>query len=85
MEKSHISGPDTHPAAIINWAAGTTIPIGIDDIRSTKKAETVAVQVFNGFAHNTCTNGQQKPSTSVIITSNSTFYSNERRVAYHNH
>ena len=77
-EHHHITGPDTHPATIISKAASTTIPIGIDDIRSAKKAETIAVQFFNGFAHNTCQSGQLKPSTSVIITSNSTFSDSRR-------
>ena len=47
----HITGPKTYPAAIVSsyWAAATTIPIGIDDIRSAKKAETIAVQFFNAF------------------------------------
>ena len=47
----HITGPKTYPAAIVSsyWAAATTIPIGIDDIRSAKKAKTIAVQFFNAF------------------------------------
>ena len=77
-EQVHITGPDPHPAAIVSWAAGTTIPLGIDDIRSEKKAETVAVQFFNGFSHNTCSTGELKPHTSVIITSNSAFSNSER-------
>ena len=49
VEGSHITGPDTHPAAIVSWAAGTTIPLGVDDIRSAKKAESIAVQFLMGL------------------------------------
>lgn len=74
----HITGPDTHPAVIVSRAAGTTVPLGIYDVRSAKKAETISVQFFNGFSHHTCENGEQKPCTSVIITSNSTFCNSEK-------
>ena len=76
----HITGPDTHPAIIVPRTAGTIIPLGIDDIRSAKKAESIAVQFFNGFSYNMCTclSGELKPQTSVIITSHSTFCSSER-------
>lgn len=78
VENTHVSGPDTHKAVIVNMASGTTIPLGIDDIRSSKRAETIAVQFFNGFAHNTCASGERKSQTSVIMTSNSPFCSSER-------
>ena len=74
----HITGPDTHPAIIVPRTAGTTIPLEIDDIHSAKKAESITVQFFNGFSHNTCLSGELKPQTSVIITSNYTFCSGER-------
>ena len=45
----HITGLDTHPAVIVSRAAGTTVPLGIDDVRSAKKAETISVQFFNGL------------------------------------
>ena len=35
---------------IVSRAAGTTVPLGIDDVRSAKKAETMSVQFFNGFS-----------------------------------
>ncbi len=28
VENTHISGPDTHPAFIVNMASVTTIPLG---------------------------------------------------------
>lgn len=34
----HITGPDTHPAVIVSRAAGTTVPLGIDDVQSVKKS-----------------------------------------------
>lgn len=76
-EQAHITGPETHPATILHWASGTTIPIGIDDVKSAKKAESIAIQFFNGFAHNTCS-GEHRPLTSVIISSNCTFSASER-------
>ena len=48
-EQVHITGPDTHHAAIVSWAAGTTIPLGIDDIRSEKKAESIECSFLMGF------------------------------------
>jgi hypothetical protein len=74
----HITGPDTHLAVIVFRAAGTTIQLGIDDIRSAKKAKSIAVQFFNGSSHNTCQSGELKPHTSVVITSNATFCDSER-------
>ena len=55
---------------------------GIDDIRSAKKAENIAMQFFNGFFHNTISKGEHKPRTSVILTSNNSFDTSER---YHNY
>ena len=74
----HIIGPDTHPAVLVSWVAGTTIPLGID----TKKAESIAVQFFNVFffPHNTCKGGELKPCTSVIVISNSTFFRGVARI-----
>ena len=51
---------------------------GIDDIKSAKKLETVAVQFFNGFSHNTVSKGCQKPRTSLLVTSNQPFVESER-------
>ena len=54
------------------------IYIGIDDIRSAKKVEAIAVQFFNGFGHNTASSGLLKPRTTIIITANSPFCDSER-------
>ena len=38
------------------------------------------MQFFNGFAHNSCAAGEQRPLTSVIISSNCTFSTSERYI-----
>lgn len=78
VEHLNITGPDIHPAAVVDKASCTTIPIGIDNIRSAKKAESIAVQFFNGFSHHTCQSGERRLLTSVIMTSNCTFDTNDR-------
>ena len=45
---------------------------------SEKKMESIAVQFFNGFQHNTVSKGVQIPKTSLVVTSNQPFVSNER-------
>ena len=51
---------------------------GIDDIRSCKKLEAIAVQLFNGFSHTTLARGLQQPRTSLIVTANQPFCDQER-------
>ena len=78
MHHHHACGPDSNPAAVIIKASSIIIPlgyynmrqcvqiaVGIDDIKSAKKLETVAVWFFNGFAHNTVGKGSQ-----ILITFN---------------
>lgn len=51
---------------------------GIDDIRSSKKLEAIAVQFFNGFSHCTLSKGVQVPRTSILVTANQPFSDQER-------
>ena len=52
--------------------------IGVDDIRSAKKLEDIAVEFYNGFTKRSVSNGEVKPRTSILATSNCAFSNSER-------
>lgn len=52
--------------------------LGIDDIKSAKKLEELAVEFFNGFTCKTVQGGEARPKTGLIVTSNCPFAENQR-------
>lgn len=51
---------------------------GIDDIRSAKKLEELAVDFFNCFTRKTVAGGELRPRTGLVITSNCSFGDSQR-------
>ena len=68
----HLGGKSTL-ASIINKAGTSTLPIGLDDVKSPVLFEDVAVQLFNGSLHSTISSGCVHPRGSVIVTANQAF------------
>lgn len=52
--------------------------IALDDVRSAKKIEEIAVEFYNGFTKRSVACGEVKPKSSVIATSNCPFSTSER-------
>lgn len=71
-------GGKSSPAAILNRAAVSTLPIGLDDIKSAAAMEEIAVHFYNGACHTTVSSGQTVPHTSLIVTANDSFCGTER-------
>lgn len=51
---------------------------GVDDIKSAKRLEEIAVEFFNGFTKRSVSSGEIKPRTSIIATSNCSFSNSQR-------
>lgn len=55
--------------------------LGIDDIKSVKKLEDLAVDFFNRFVRKTISRGEQCPKTGLVVTANCSF-SDKQRLVY---
>lgn len=49
VEHLNITGPDIHPAAVVDKASCTTIPIGIDNIRVLKRLKALLYNFSMAF------------------------------------
>ena len=65
-------------ASIVNQAATSTLPIGLDDIKSPAVFEDITVQFFNGSLHSTISSGSIRARASVLVTANQAFCDTER-------
>ena len=56
-------------SAIINFTAGTTIPVVVDDVANMHAMEELSVQFMGGVSYSTVATGKSKPRTGIIVTS----------------
>ncbi|XP_019860084.1 PREDICTED: uncharacterized protein LOC109588352 isoform X3 [Amphimedon queenslandica] len=77
-QEIHMKGSKSTLSAIISCAAGTTIPIVVDDVSNSHAMEEIAVQFTGGATYMTVSAGATKPRTSIIATSNQYFADTDR-------
>jgi len=64
--------PDTgqsYPEGLLRWSATSSLPVGVDDIKSAASMEDIAVTFFNAAVHTTVA-GSHKPKATVLASSN---------------
>lgn len=75
-EQSLTRGKAT-PEGLLRWSATSSLPVGVDDIKSAASMEDIAVTFFNTAVH-TIVAGSHKPKATVLASSNDSFIGSDQ-------